>query len=322
MAIGTTGCEAYNPLQRTAYGYVPSLAAGIVYCVLFGLSMFFHVFQAIKTRALWNLVFAIGCLTEVLGWAARSWSNECPYNANAFLMQICTLIIGPYSTLLLRIDPVLTFYTAPTFFTAGIYVILGRMIAIAGPGVSPIGPTWYLWIFCTVDVISLVIQAVGGGSAAVAFNSTPPGNTKVGTNIMVAGIDFQLASVVIFSVLFFLFLYRAAVKLSLPAFKNDKDMKLLVLVTSFSILLIIMRSIYRTVELAGGWSGHVIETERYFLALDGAPMAALVIAFNILHPGVLINRVMAHNGVSMAEKPSKRSSKSSNHDIPLSQESA
>ncbi|THW43775.1 RTA1-domain-containing protein [Aureobasidium pullulans] len=304
MAIGTTGCEAYNPLQRTAYGYVPSLAAGIVYCVLFGLSMFFHVFQAIKTRALWNLVFAIGCLTEVLGWAARSWSNECPYNANAFLMQICTLII------------------APTFFTAGIYVILGRMIAIAGPGVSPIGPTWYLWIFCTVDVISLVIQAVGGGSAAVAFNSTPPGNTKVGTNIMVAGIDFQLASVVIFSVLFFLFLYRAAVKLSLPAFKNDKDMKLLVLVTSFSILLIIMRSIYRTVELAGGWSGHVIETERYFLALDGAPMAALVIAFNILHPGILINRVMAHNGVSMSEKPSKRSSKSSNHDIPLSQESA
>ncbi|TIA19616.1 RTA1-domain-containing protein [Aureobasidium pullulans] len=243
-------------------------------------------------------------MAEVLGWAARSWSNECPYNANAFLMQICTLII------------------APTFFTAGIYVILGRMIAIAGPGVSPIGPTWYLWIFCTVDVISLVIQAVGGGSAAVAFNSTPPGNTKVGTNIMVAGIDFQLASVVIFSVLFFLFLYRAAVKLSLPPFKNDKDMKLLVLVTSFSILLIIMRSIYRTVELAGGWSGHVIETERYFLALDGAPMAALVIAFNILHPGVLINRVMAHNGVSVTEKPSKRSSKSSNHDTPLSEESA
>ncbi|KAG9801840.1 RTA1 like protein, partial [Aureobasidium melanogenum] len=183
--------------QRTAYGYVPSLAAGIVYCILFGLSMIAHTFQAIKTRALWNLVFAVGCLTEILGWAARTWSSECPYNANAFLMQICTLII------------------APTFFTAGIYVILGRMIAIAGPGVSPIGPVWYLWIFCTVDIISLVIQAVGGGSAAVAFNSTPPGNTKVGTDIMVAGIDFQLASVIVFSILFFLFLYRASVKLRL-----------------------------------------------------------------------------------------------------------
>ncbi|KAG9520557.1 RTA1-domain-containing protein, partial [Aureobasidium melanogenum] len=301
MAIGSTGCVAYNPAQRTAYGYVPSLAAGVVYCVLFGLSMIAHTFQAVKTRALWNLVFAVGCLTEILGWAARTWSSECPYNANAFLMQICTLII------------------APTFFTAGIYVILGRMIAIAGPGVSPIGPVWYLWIFCTVDVISLVIQAVGGGSAAVAFNSTPRGNTKVGTDIMVAGIDFQLASVIVFSILFFLFLYRAALKLRLPAFKNDRNMKFLVLVTSFSILLIIMRSIYRTIELAGGWTGRVIETERYFIALDGAPMAALVIAFNILHPGALINRVIARNGVQMVEKPSKHSSE---HDAPMSDASA
>ena len=209
----------------------------------------------------------------------------------------------------------LTICIAPTFFTAGIYVILGRMIAIAGPGVSPIGPVWYLWIFCTVDVISLVIQAVGGGWAAVAFNSEPPGDTKTGTDIMVAGIDFQLISVIIFSILFFSFLYRASTKMNLPAFKNDKNMKLLVLVTSFSILLIIMRSIYRTVELAGGWTGHVIETERYFIALDGAPMAALVIAFNILHPGVLINRIIARNGVQVAEKPSTTSSM---HDRPMS----
>lgn len=176
------------------------------------------------------------------------------------------------------------------------------MIAIAGPGISPIGPVWYLWIFCTIDIISLVIQAVGGGSAAVAFNSTPPGNTDIGTNIMVAGIDFQLASVIIFSILFFLFLYRASAKKSLPAFKNDTNMKLLVAVTAFSILLIIMRSIYRTIELAGGWTGHVIETERYFIALDGAPMAALVIAFNILHPGILLNRIIARHGVQMTEK--------------------
>lgn len=182
------------------------------------------------------------------------------------------------------------------------------MIAISGNGVSPIGPVWYLWIFCTIDIISLVIQAVGGGSAAVAFNSTPQGNTKLGTNIMVAGIDFQLASVIVFSVLFFTFLHRAAVKLRIPAFKDDRDMKLLVAVTSFSILLIVMRSIYRTVELAGGWTGHVIETERYFIALDGAPMAALVISFNILHPGALINRIIARNDVQIAEKSTKRES--------------
>jgi hypothetical protein len=45
--------------------------------------------------------------------------------------------------------------------------------------------------------------------------------------------------------------------------------------------------------------------------LDGAPMAALVIAFNILHPGVLINRIVARNGVQIAEKSEKKSRKQS-----------
>lgn len=31
---------------------------------------------------------------EVLGWAARLWAHTCPYNSDAFTMQICTLIIG------------------------------------------------------------------------------------------------------------------------------------------------------------------------------------------------------------------------------------
>lgn len=33
-------------------------------------------------------------IAEIIGWAGRTWSSQCPYNANAFLMQISTLIIG------------------------------------------------------------------------------------------------------------------------------------------------------------------------------------------------------------------------------------
>ena len=75
MAIESTGCVPYIPAQRTAYGYVPSLAAGIVFCVLFGLSMFAHIFQAIKTRALWNLVFAVGCLSMFDSYPCRQLQN-------------------------------------------------------------------------------------------------------------------------------------------------------------------------------------------------------------------------------------------------------
>ncbi|KAL1302764.1 hypothetical protein AAFC00_003111 [Neodothiora populina] len=274
MAIGNSGCTpAWDPSFGNAYGYKPSLAGGIVFCVLFGLSMLVHVGQSIYYRSWWSMVFAVGALTELLGWAARTWSSECPYNANAFLMQITTLII------------------APTFFTAGVYVILGRIIQILGRKTSPISPAMYLWIFCTIDVMSLVIQAVGGGLAAVAFNSTPQTNTKPGTDTMVAGIDFQLASVIIFTAFFAYVIYRATVILHMPVFKTDKNMRTLVFSTGFVITLVVMRSIYRTIELAGGWEGYVIQTERFFLALDGASMAAAVITYNIIHPGMLLQRI-------------------------------
>lgn len=77
---------------------------------------------------------------------------------------------------------------------------------------------------------------------------------------------------------------------------------LLVSTTTLAILLIVMRSIYRTVELAGGWAGYVIQTERYFIALDGALMAALVIMFNVFHPGALISRIVSSRDSGAHEK--------------------
>jgi hypothetical protein len=88
------GCHAKIEGIDTSYGYVPTLGAGIAYCVLFGISMILHTVQFCWTRTWWASVFSIGCLVEVIGWAGRTWSAECPYNSTAFLMQISTLIIG------------------------------------------------------------------------------------------------------------------------------------------------------------------------------------------------------------------------------------
>ncbi|KAM0113828.1 hypothetical protein ACP6JB_000398 [Aspergillus fumigatus] len=242
----------------TAYGYRPSLAAGIVFCTLFGLSMILHTVQFAWKRTWWCCVFSIGCLTEVLGWAARTWSAQCPYNMTAFLMQISTLII------------------------AGIYVLLGRFITILGRESSIISPNLYLWIFVTCDIISLVVQAIGGGMASAATNDVN-GDTAPGTHIMVAGIVFQMASITVFVILAADFVRRALHRRLLQSMSGSIVPLFGAMI--FSVVCIYVRSIYRTIELSEGWSGYLITTERYFIALDGAMMVAAVVVFNVFHPG-------------------------------------
>ncbi|KAJ5132490.1 hypothetical protein N7448_006648 [Penicillium atrosanguineum] len=261
------GCHAKVPGVGTSYGYVPTLGAGIAYVVLFGLSMMLHTVQMCWKRTWWTSVFAIGCLVEVIGWAGRTWSSECPYNSTAFLMQISTLII------------------APTFFTAGIYVLLGQFIRQLGRESSILKPSLYLWIFVTCDIISLVIQAIGGGMASGEATKVN-GNTAPGTNIMVAGIVFQLFSVTIF-VLCAADFIRRSLRHNLLQQLTGSIIPLLGAMI-LSVVCIYIRSIYRTIELSQGWTGYLITHESYFIGLDGAMMIIAVAVFNIIHPGWLL----------------------------------
>ena len=57
-------CRAIIPGVDNSYHYVPSLAAGIVFLVLFFLSMSLHIVQSIWKRTWWTLVLAVGCLSR------------------------------------------------------------------------------------------------------------------------------------------------------------------------------------------------------------------------------------------------------------------
>lgn len=79
----TTGCHALVTGIETSYGYVPSLAAGIVFSVLFFLSLCGHVFRSVQYRKTASILLVLSALIEVLGWAARTWGSKCPYNSPA-----------------------------------------------------------------------------------------------------------------------------------------------------------------------------------------------------------------------------------------------
>jgi len=53
---------------------------------------------------------------------------------------------------------------------------------------------------------------------------------------------------------------------------------------------VLIRSIYRTFELANGWTARVIATQAYFNALDGAPIVLAMFTLNLFHPGRLLRQ--------------------------------
>ena len=63
-----------------------------------------------------------------------------------------------------------------------------------------------------------------------------------------------------------------------------RKVQLIIAATVLAVVVIVIRSIYRTIELLQGWSGYLITTERFFIALDGAMMVLAVGVFNFVQP--------------------------------------
>jgi hypothetical protein len=255
-------CHAYIHGLSTAYGYIPTFAAGIVYCVLFGAAFCVQGFRSFKYRRWTCYMLFIGSLIECIGWAGRTWNAKCPYNKTAFLTQISTLVI------------------APIFFAAALYLILARLIIRRGPQFSLLKPKAYLWVFCSCDFVSLLIQAAGGGLASGEANSNK--STKPGTHFIVAGILFQLLSMTAFSACFVYFLHRS------KHIHSPRNEKLVIGSMTLALVCVYIRSAYRTVELFQGWSGFLISHERFFVALDAGMMTVAAWSLNIFDPAVLL----------------------------------
>jgi hypothetical protein len=253
--------NATSTTTESVYGYQPSLGIGIAGLVLFTLSTVIHTYQMCTYRVWWLVVLILGGITEIIGYAARIYSFSDDSNLDAFLAQTVTLII------------------APSFFSAALYVVFSQIIYLVGREYSFLAPKWYTVIFVIADIISLVVQAVGGGQAAVAAKTQS--DTTTGTHTMVAGICFQMLSMTVYVILVIIYIFRLAKAKA----QLTRNMKIFLSGMGIVILMIFIRCIYRTVELLGGWSGYIITHEVYFACLDGLPMVIAIFTFNIFHPG-------------------------------------
>jgi hypothetical protein len=285
-----TAVTADCPVSATLYGYYPNLGANAFFAALFGLLLVAQLIIGTWTRT-WTFMLAVGLgiFGEMTGYIGRLIMHQNPWSDAGFEMQICCLVL------------------APSFLAAGIYLTLKHMVLYCGPQYSRLKAKWYPWIFIGSDLGSIIVQAIGGGVAASAKNSSNRALLTAGDALIIAGIALQSVTMAVCGTVvldFFLSRRKARTELKTEAETIDTSLDAATLpndvhtrsplrfrifcgAIGFAFATILIRCIYRIPEMAGGWGNPRMRDEPVFLGLDGAMVALASIAFTVAHPGFM-----------------------------------
>jgi hypothetical protein len=186
------------------------------------------------------------------------------------MIQICCLIV------------------APAFVAAGIYLTLKHVVISFGQEWSRLRPAWYTYIFIAGDIISLTLQGAGGGAAASADPGTKM--VDVGTNLMIAGVIFQVVVLAFFAYFFVEYAvrtYRRRDTLTADAMQlfHAPLFRFFMGAVVVAYVGIFVRCIYRIPELTSGWRSELMRNEPEFIVLEGVMIVISVAALTIFHPG-------------------------------------
>ncbi|KAI6750436.1 hypothetical protein HG530_014717 [Fusarium avenaceum] len=276
------------PLSTSYYNYRIDVAANSAFVGLFSLALIWFLAVWIYTRRGFWFMFGmeLGILTEIIGYAARviSWKNQ--WNQDAFLAQIVCITIGP------------------AFLSAGMYLCLGRIVAIYGEENSRVPAKWYTRLFIPCDILSLVLQAAGGIIASIALQDNE--SLTTGDNIMIAGLAFQVFTLVVFIGLCADFMVRlrrrkrqlgaAAVLPQDPALKRIRDswhFRGFTVALALAIVLVLWRCAYRVAELNQGWTGPITFKQYLFMGMEPVLVAAAVYSLAFFHPAICMGEAMS-----------------------------
>ncbi|KAK9484183.1 RTA1 like protein-domain-containing protein [Lipomyces starkeyi] len=253
-----------RPLRSGYYvwHYVPSIAASIIFFLLFLSATSFHFWKIWKLKSRMMLAFTIGGVLEFIGYVVRASA----YNNTDRLMPFCI------QSMFLLVGPIL--------FTASVYMVLGRIIRKVGAEHhSLIRVNWLTKTFVISDVATFCIQ--GGGAGMLVVSSL----ANIGKIIVIAGLILQVLGFCLFivtSMVFQMRISRYPTRESVdPAVQWKKYLYSLYAVS----VLITVRSLFRVVEYIMGQNGYLMSHEWCLYTFDGVPMLFCMVIFGIWYPG-------------------------------------
>ncbi|KAH7169954.1 RTA1 like protein-domain-containing protein [Dactylonectria macrodidyma] len=256
------------------YNYNPSLAAAVIFIVIFTGSTLFQTWQVVRSKNWYFIPFIVGCLAETIGCIGRAiGSQETPdWSLGPYVIQALLLLLGP------------------TLYAASIYMVLGRMIRLLeADKLSIIRPSWLTKCFLLGDIISLFAQ--GGGGAMLASADTKEATDR-GELIIIIGLIVQIVFFSLFMVSTFIFHRRINKDPTQKSLTITVRWRRLLVVLYSTSLLILVRSVFRLIEYIQGRYGYLQSKEVFIYVFDIVLMAVVAIVFNVFHPSqVLTSKV-------------------------------
>lgn len=255
------------PVEWSVFQYQPSIAANATFIAIFGLLMAIHVVQGAWYKT-WGYMACMvsGCVLEIVGYVGRIMLHSNPFDFEAFLIQIICITV------------------APVFYCAAIYVLLSKFIIVTDVSVSRFNPKLFYWLFIPADITCLILQATGG---ALSATGSTEDDVNVGVDISKAGLILQVVVLGLFLVMTADYLFSLRRKTPI---KLSRPMLIFLSFMISAVILILVRCIYRIVELADGYFGPNFRHEPEFIGLEGAVMCVAVVCLVIGHPGPAFRR--------------------------------
>ncbi|KAL5335616.1 RTA1 like protein-domain-containing protein [Aspergillus crustosus] len=266
-------------LEDAYIQYQPTIAGNSVYLALFALLLVIQAIQCPFYR-MWGFSGSMiaGLVLEVLGYASRILFHDDPFSFDYFLMNLICLSVGP------------------VFFCAALYFLLGRIVIIyQGEDISRLKPRNYAIVFVSCDALALVLQSVGG---ALTSSAEDPAGRDMGVNIMIAGLAFQVATLTLFIALAVEFALRHRrrsrgtsvntnneTRKEYESIRGSRLWKVWIVALILATVTVYTRSIFRVIELNGGYDSELANDEITFMLLEGLMISITCICLTALHPG-------------------------------------
>ncbi|TFK99442.1 RTA1 like protein-domain-containing protein [Pterulicium gracile] len=232
-------------ITEVVYHYVPNkipagIAAGVFFVV--SLILFRHTF---KMRSWWSLCLPIGAMFYALGFILRIVLSVNEANLDSLILFILTQLI---------------IICAPAAFLAFNYILYGRLLdGRVSPEFSIMRPSIVSRVFIISDVTTFLLQASGGGITAIERMAS------AGKTLMIFGLSAQLASYVVFWIMFAILHIRAHRAGDL---RTKQPWHKIIWVLHFSSVCVLIRCIFRTAEWSVPADHALITKEWVFYVLD------------------------------------------------------